>query len=43
MGQCVWVNGKLVEREAVTLSIYDHGFLYGDGDDCKNAEGYLPV
>ena len=31
MGQCVWVNGKLVEREAVTLSIYDHGFLYGDG------------
>ena len=31
MGQCVWINGNLVERESANVSIYDHGFLYGDG------------
>jgi branched-chain amino acid aminotransferase len=31
MGQCVYLNGKLIERESARLSIYDHGFLYGDG------------
>jgi branched-chain amino acid aminotransferase len=31
MGQCIWLNGKLVAREDANLSIYDHGFLYGDG------------
>ncbi|MEP6756803.1 MAG: branched-chain-amino-acid transaminase [Chthonomonadales bacterium] len=31
MGQFVWVNGSLVDSEKVMLSIYDHGFLYGDG------------
>jgi branched-chain amino acid aminotransferase len=31
MGQCVWVNGKLVSREDAVVNIYDHGFLYGDG------------
>lgn len=31
MGQCIWLNGKLVAREDANVSIYDHGFLYGDG------------
>lgn len=31
MGQCIWLNGKLVAREDAYVSIYDHGFLYGDG------------
>lgn len=31
MGQCIYLNGKLVAREEANLSIYDHGFLYGDG------------
>ena len=31
MGQYTWVTGKLVSSDAVTLNIYDHGFLYGDG------------
>src|SRR5881296_1408793 len=31
MGQCVFLNGKLVARENANVSIYDHGFLYGDG------------
>jgi branched-chain amino acid aminotransferase len=31
MGQCIWLNGKLVAREDANISIYDHGFLYGDG------------
>ncbi|HXG23644.1 MAG TPA: branched-chain-amino-acid transaminase [Chthonomonadales bacterium] len=31
MGQRVFLNTKLVAREEASLSIYDHGFLYGDG------------
>src|SRR5258708_7652124 len=31
MGQCIFLNGKLVAREDASVSIYDHGFLYGDG------------
>jgi branched-chain amino acid aminotransferase len=27
----VWINGKLVPKSAATVSVYDHGFLYGDG------------
>jgi branched-chain amino acid aminotransferase len=27
----VYVNGSLVEREAATVSVFDHGLLYGDG------------
>ncbi|MCG3180516.1 MAG: Branched-chain-amino-acid aminotransferase [Phycisphaerae bacterium] len=27
----VWLNGKLVEEENATVSVYDHGLLYGDG------------
>ena len=29
--QWVHLNGKLVPKEEARLSIYDHGFLYGDG------------
>ena len=27
----VYVNGRFVSREDATVSVYDHGFLYGDG------------
>jgi branched-chain amino acid aminotransferase len=26
-----WVNGRIVPRAAATVSIFDHGLLYGDG------------
>src|SRR5580700_2276226 len=29
--QWVHLNGKLVPKSQAALSIYDHGFLYGDG------------
>jgi branched-chain amino acid aminotransferase len=27
----VYVNGKFLAKEDATISVYDHGFLYGDG------------
>jgi len=27
----IYVNGKLVPKEEATVSVFDHGFLYGDG------------
>ncbi|MBA3556362.1 MAG: branched-chain-amino-acid transaminase [Gemmatimonadales bacterium] len=27
----VWVDGKWCDRETATVSVYDHGLLYGDG------------
>src|SRR3954465_3000070 len=27
----VWIDGKLLERYAAKISVYDHGLLYGDG------------
>ena len=27
----VHVNGKLVDKEDATVSVFDHGLLYGDG------------
>lgn len=27
----VWINGELVPKEAATVSVFDHGLLYGDG------------
>lgn len=27
----VYVSGKLVDKDQATVSVYDHGFLYGDG------------
>ncbi len=29
--QLIYVNGDFVEKEKAVISIYDHGFLYGDG------------
>ncbi|MEI3612097.1 branched-chain-amino-acid transaminase [Pseudogracilibacillus sp. SO30301A] len=29
--QLIYVNGEFVEKEKAVISIYDHGFLYGDG------------
>ena len=31
MGTVVYVNGRFVAKEEATVSVYDHGFLYGDG------------
>ena len=31
MGLKVWLNGQLVDRENATVSVFDHGLLYGDG------------
>jgi branched-chain amino acid aminotransferase len=27
----IWIDGKLVDRRDAKVSVYDHGFLYGDG------------
>ncbi len=27
----IWIDGVLVEKHAAKVSVYDHGFLYGDG------------
>ena len=27
----VYINGKLLDKEAAAISVYDHGLLYGDG------------
>src|SRR5699024_8253580 len=29
--QIVFLNGQFMEKENASLSIFDHGFLYGDG------------
>lgn len=31
MPQQIWLNGKLVPPDQATVSVYDHGLLYGDG------------
>lgn len=31
MAYQVWINGKLLPPEQATVSVYDHGLLYGDG------------
>jgi len=31
MGPKVYINGKLYEKEEAKISVFDHGFLYGDG------------
>ncbi len=31
MGKMVYLNGKLVEAEKASISVFDHGLLYGDG------------
>ena len=27
----VYLNGRFVDRQAATVSVFDHGLLYGDG------------
>ncbi|MEO1598596.1 MAG: hypothetical protein AAFR78_08705, partial [Planctomycetota bacterium] len=27
----IWINGNLVPRSEAKVSVFDHGFLYGDG------------
>ena len=27
----IWIDGKLVPKSEATVSVYDHGLLYGDG------------
>lgn len=29
--QLIYVNGQFVTKDQATISVYDHGFLYGDG------------
>ncbi len=31
MGPKIYLDGKWVEKEAATVSVFDHGLLYGDG------------
>jgi branched-chain amino acid aminotransferase len=31
MSGAVYVNGRICKKEEATVSVYDHGFLYGDG------------
>ena len=31
MPKSIWINGELVLPEQATISVYDHGLLYGDG------------
>lgn len=31
MGQWIYLNGEYVPQEAAKISVFDHGFLYGDG------------
>ncbi len=31
MATVIYVNGRFVAKEEATVSVYDHGFLYGDG------------
>ena len=31
MGRKVYIDGKLLEEEDARVSVFDHGFLYGDG------------
>lgn len=31
LGKLVWLDGRLVPAEQATVSVFDHGLLYGDG------------
>jgi len=31
MGLKVYINGELIDKEHARISVFDHGFLYGDG------------
>ncbi len=31
MGTTIWLDGKWLDRETASVSVFDHGLLYGDG------------
>ncbi|MCX6366594.1 MAG: branched-chain amino acid aminotransferase, partial [Armatimonadetes bacterium] len=31
MAEFVYVNGEFIPKEQATISLFDHGYLYGDG------------
>lgn len=31
MGGAVYINGRITSKNEATISVYDHGYLYGDG------------
>jgi len=31
MGMLIYLNGEFVPEEEAKISVFDHGFLYGDG------------
>jgi len=31
VGEVVYINGELIAKEEAKISVFDHGFLYGDG------------
>lgn len=31
MREIIWINGRIVKRKDAKVSVFDHGFLYGDG------------
>src|SRR5947207_7851384 len=31
VSQKIYLNGRFVDRDDARISVYDHGFLYGDG------------
>ena len=31
MGLKIFINGRMLEKEKANVSVFDHGFLYGDG------------
>ncbi|TET08083.1 branched-chain amino acid aminotransferase, partial [Candidatus Aerophobetes bacterium] len=31
MGEWVYLNGEFVRKNEAKISVFDHGFLYGDG------------
>jgi branched-chain amino acid aminotransferase len=41
--QIVWVNGKFLPRSQATVSVFDHGLLYGDGcfEGIKSFDGNI--
>ncbi|MBM3254164.1 MAG: branched-chain-amino-acid transaminase [Candidatus Omnitrophica bacterium] len=43
MGLKVYINGELIDKERATVSVFDHGFLYGDGvfEGIRSYEGLV--
>lgn len=39
IGDIVYVNGQFVARDEAKVSVFDHGFIYGDGafEGCRSS------